>query len=147
MGADPYCYFVDYESDTNAALQRLREREFRAGRYNPVMSYPGFMIKPQSPAPGAQHATIEQAIAAAGEDGTRSILDLRSVGDSPDFGVAARVPEEKLEMLFETTQPTHEMIESELSIFDDLDRGHGACIVVYKDGKPSELFFAGYSYD
>lgn len=147
MGAEPYYYFVEYESDANAALQRLREREFRAGRYNPVIPFLMFPLRPNAPSPGAKHASIEQAIEAAAEDGTRSILDLHSVGDEVDFGVAARLPPEKLEDLFETTEPTHELLESELAIFNAIDRGQGACIVVYKDGNPSELFFAGYSYD
>ena len=37
MGADPYFYYVDYEEDKNNALQKLRQREFEAGRYAPVM--------------------------------------------------------------------------------------------------------------
>ena len=147
MGANLYWYFTEYEADEEAALQRLRQREFLAGRYNPVIPFLMFPLRPNSPSPGAKHASIEQAIEAAAEDGTRSILDLHSVGDAVDFGVAARMPPEKLEELFETTEPTHEMLETELAIFNAIDRGQGACIVVYKDGKPSELFFAGYSYD
>ena len=63
MGAEPYFYFVEYNPDINAALQELREREFEAGRYNPVMRslYSLFPIGPDSPAPGAQHDSIEEA--------------------------------------------------------------------------------------
>ena len=147
MGANPYWYFTEYDTDADAALQRLRQREFRAGRYNPVIPFLMFPLRANAPSPGARHASIEQAIEAATEDGTRSILDLQSVGDEPDFSVAARLPPEKLEELFETAEPTHEMIKSDLRIFDDLERGHGVCIVVYKDSKPDELFFAGYSFD
>jgi hypothetical protein len=147
MGANPYWYFTEYEKDAEAALQKLRRREFEAGRYNPVIPFLMFPLRPDAPAPGPQHASIEEAIAAAAEDGTRSILDLQSVGDQRDFGVAARPAPEELELLFETAEPTREMIESELRVFDNLDRGQGVCIVVYKDGKPDELFFAGYSYD
>jgi len=39
MGAHPYWYFVKHEPDIDHALQQLREREFRAGRYNPVIRY------------------------------------------------------------------------------------------------------------
>ena len=106
-----------------------------------------FPLRPNAHSPGAKHASVEQAIEAAAEDGTRSILDLQSVGDGPDFGVAAQVPPGQLEDIFETTEPTHEMIESDMRILDDLERGHGVCIVVYKDSKPDELLFAGYSYD
>ncbi len=147
MGANPYWYFTEYDADEEAALQRLRQREFLAGRYNPVVPFLMFPLRSNAPSPGAKHASIEEAIEASAEDGTRSILDLHSVGDEVDFGVAARLPPEKLEDLFETTEPTHELLESELAIFNAIDRGQGACIVVYKDGKPSELFFAGCSYD
>lgn len=147
MGANPYWYFTEYDADEEAALQRLRQREFLAGRYNPVIPFLMFPLRPNSPSPGAKHASIEEAIEAAAEDGTRSILDLHSVGDQIDLGVAARMPPDKLEELFETIEPTHDLLESELAIFNAIDRGQGACIVVYKDGKPSELFFAGCSYD
>jgi hypothetical protein len=39
------------------------------------------------------------------------------------------------------------MIEENMDFFEDLDRGHGTSIVVFKDGQPDEIFFAGYSYD
>ena len=75
MGASPYFYFVDYEPNIQSALDNLRDREFRAGRYNPVMPFPPFPIDASSPAPGAQHATIDQALTDSDADGTRSILD------------------------------------------------------------------------
>jgi hypothetical protein len=31
--------------------------------------------------------------------------------------------------------------------YDDIDRGQAVCITLYENGKPSELFFAGYSFD
>jgi len=40
MGGHPYFYSVPYDPDENAALQRLRQREFFAGRYNPVIPFP-----------------------------------------------------------------------------------------------------------
>ena len=63
MGAVPYRYFVKYQPDVDAALQELREREFRAGRYNPVLPFP---FHTESPAPGARHRTIREALRAAG---------------------------------------------------------------------------------
>jgi hypothetical protein len=35
MGGHAWFYFVDYEPDINSALQKLREREFRAGVTTP----------------------------------------------------------------------------------------------------------------
>src|SRR5204862_499406 len=106
MGAHPYFYFVKYQPNIEEALEALRQREFEAGRYNPVMPFITFPVDPNETAPGAQHDSIEEAFADADADGTRSILDLTAVGDEPDFGVAARLGDEALRDLFGTTQPT-----------------------------------------
>lgn len=147
MGAHPYYYFVKYQDDADKALQELRQSEFAAGRYNPVTPFLDFPVSTNSPAPGAQHDSIEEAMEASEEDGTRSILDLQTVGDDLDFCVACRLPEERLLELFDTTQPTHEMIEQNMELFEDLERGHGVYTIAYKNDKPDELFFAGYSFD
>lgn len=147
MGAEPYYYFVKYQADINAALQGLRQREFSAGRYNPVISSLQFPIGPQSPAPGAAHATIEEALEESDADGTRSILDLDHVAEEPDFGAVTPIDEGLLQELYDTTQPTRAMIEQDLDFFEQLERGQGVYFVVYKNGKPDEICFAGYSFD
>jgi len=149
MGAELYWYFVPCNPDLNAALQALRQREFRAGRYNPVMPslYRGFSIGPDSPSPGAAHNSIEEALEDAAEDGTRSILDIQAVAAQPDFCVAAPLSAGLLESHFGTTRPTREMIENHMDFLEDLERGHGVYLVAYKDGAPDEIFFAGYSFD
>jgi hypothetical protein len=148
MGAHPYWYLTKYTPNPNTALQALRQREFRAGRYNPVMRLIGFPVGPNSPAPGARHATIEAAFEAADEDGTRSILDIEQTGDEPDFGVACPLDEDVLEEFYGTTRPTREQVlESVFDVFEDIERGHAVYLTIYKDGKPDEYLFAGYSYD
>ena len=147
MGGHAWFYFVDYEPDVNAALQKLREREFRAGRYNPVLWFPEFPVGPDSPTPGAQHASIEEALEASEEEGTRSILDMTKVADAPDFFAVAPLPLEDLIALFGTDKPTHEMVEEGDELFEALERGQGVYITVYQDNQPSEIFFAGYSFD
>jgi hypothetical protein len=147
MGAEPYFYFVKYQEDLNAALQELRHDEFQAGRYNPVTPFLEFPIGPRSPAPGAQHASIEEAFEDADADGTRSILDLDHFSEEPDFGAVTPLGNDILEELYGTTQPTHEMIEENMDFFEEIERGQGISIIVYKEGKPDEIFFAGYSYD
>ena len=132
MGAEPWQYFVPYEQDTQAALEKLKEREFRAGR---------FRYSEENP------TTIEEAREIADADGTGSILDIDGVGDEPDFGVVVPLSAEYLVELYGTAQPTHEMIEANLDFYEDIERGQGIYIVVYKGGKPAEIFFAGYSYD
>jgi hypothetical protein len=39
------------------------------------------------------------------------------------------------------------MIEAHDELFDALERGQGVYVVAYKDDQPSEIFFAGYSFD
>ncbi len=147
MGAEPYFYFVKYQPDINGALQKLRQQEFAAGRYNPVMPFLKFPIGPHSPAPGAQHDSIEEALGDTDADGTRSILDLQGIADEPDFCVAAPLDDQVLKRLYGTTKPTREMKIEEGDFWEDLERGHGIYIILYKDDQPDEIFFAGYSFD
>jgi hypothetical protein len=147
MGAHPYWYFTRYEKDVEAALDKLRRREFEAGRYNPIMPFIKFPISPAADSPGPQHLSIRPARDAAGMDGTRSILDIEGVGDAIEIRVATPLDDETLEELYETAQPTHEMIETNMDFFEKIDRGQAIYIVAYRDNKPGELFFAGYSFD
>ena len=147
MGAQPYWYFVKYNPHINAALQDLRRKEFRAGRYNPVVPFPAFPPGPNSPTPGAQHASIEEAGEEAAESGTRSILDLDHVSDTPDFCAVTPLDDAALQRLYGTTKPTREMVEENMGFFEDVERLHGVYIILYKGGKPHEILFAGYSAD
>jgi hypothetical protein len=147
LGGHPWFYFVEYEPDIDAALQKLRRREFEAGRYNPAVDFPVFPVTPESPAPGAQHDSIEEAQEDADADGTRSILDMERVADVADYGAVAPMPREVLLDLFGTDEPTREMVEGSQELYDALERGQGVYVIVYEGGHPSEIFFAGYSYD
>lgn len=146
MGGHPYFYFVPFQKDVNRALQELREREFKAGRYNPVVPFPEFPLPPDAPAPGAQHASIDEALEDADADGTRSILDLFAVADEPDYGVVAPIEPELLEDLYGTTQPTRDIL-IDLDFLEELERGQGVYTIVYENGEPTEIMFAGYSFD
>lgn len=133
MGAEPYFYYTPYQPDLNVALQTLREREFRAGRYNPAVPLLDFPITENSPAPGAQHPSIEAALSATDADGSRSILDILRVSDTPCpfsrdelekllgqgnqilgevCNIAFPLPATELVTLFGTEQPTHQKIQS-----------------------------------
>jgi len=146
VGAIPYWYFVKYQPDVSAALRELREREFRAGRYKPVMPFPPFPVHPDSPAPGARHRTIREALRAAGADGTRSILDLERVSEEPGSGVVSRLPDGALLALYGTTRPTRKMVEQGADS-EYIERGQGIYITLYRGDRPDEIYFAGYSYD
>jgi hypothetical protein len=169
VGAEPYFYFTPYQKDIQSALQGLREREFEAGRYNPAMGMadpPSYMFQMRFPpdeswpSPGAQHASIEEAIEAAADSGTGSILDLSQVGSAPDFSTVCPLSDQVLIQLFGTTKPTRALLESVLIkkepisgpegfglFWDQIERGEGRYIVIYSGSKPREIFFAGYSID
>jgi hypothetical protein len=144
MGGHAWFYFVPYQSEIDKALHALRRREFEVGRYNPAVRFP---MDPNVAPPGAQHASIEKALEASDADGTRSILDMERIGQSPDHGVVVPLPLEQLLELYDTQHPTREMIERNMEFLESIERGQGVYIIVYKDGNPSEIFFAGFSYD
>jgi hypothetical protein len=147
MGAHPYFYFVPYQADINAALQELRDREFTAGRYNPVIPFLEFPLESDAPEPGAEHDSIEEALEASDADGTRSILDLDHISDDPDFCAVSPLPPEELKRLFGSAQPTRKMIEESDELFEGIERGQGVYIITYQNSQPDEIFFAGYSFD
>jgi len=39
------------------------------------------------------------------------------------------------------------MVEENMDFMDDVGRGNGVHIMIYAHGNPSEICFAGYSYD
>lgn len=152
MGASLYWYAVPYEADINAALQKLRQREFQAGRYNPVTPFPEFPVGPESPSPGAGHKSYEDALAASDADGTRSILDLQGVSLEPGLSpwpdmMVHPLSDGQLAEYFGTATPDVETILHSHRFLDGISRGSGVYIVLKKDGKPSEILFAGYSMD
>ena len=157
MGADPYWYYVPYENDKNNALQKLRKREFEAGRYSPVvyafnLDFPFDNIA-DAPAPGKMHETIEDAIEDAMESGTGTILDIDKLSDAINYGAAYVLKEEELRKYFGTDKPTRKIVDEKVWDFWNYVankfgvRGVGICITVYKDDMPNELYFGGYSYD
>ena len=148
MGGHIYYYFVPYQEDIEAALQALRKQEFEAGRYNPAMPFPfDHRAQHRNVATGPKHRSIEAALEASDADGTRSILDMERVGANPGFGTVVPLPKDRLQDLYNTESPTHEMIAENMDFFEDLDRGQGTYIIVYKNNRPLEILFAGISYD
>ncbi len=90
---------------------------------------------------------MADALRASGADGTRSIIDLDRVADEPDFGAVTAPGDDALQALFGTTRPTREMVETNYDLWEDLERGQGIYIVLYRDDQPDEIYFAGYSCD
>src|SRR5205814_2268499 len=111
-----------------------------------------------------------------GDDGSRSILDMFEVLDThhkrrkePTFDAAADLDailaqamesidpdrlsrvapfaKNDLLKLYGTDKPTHDQVEKNQDFYEWLNRGEGIYVIVYKDQKPAEIFFAGMSYD
>jgi hypothetical protein len=153
MGANPYWYLVPYEADVDAALQKLRLREFQAGRYNPVTPFPRFPVDTSAPAVARQQGPIDDVLDAAGEDGTRSILDILQVSLTPFEGrqmlefTAFPLADSEIVDLFGTARPTRKAAETSKSIWDHIQRGSAIYTTIFVEDRPDEIFFAGYSFD
>lgn len=147
MGARAYWYLIPYEENLNDALEKLRIREFKAGRYNPVIPFPKFPITDESESPGPKHSDINQPLNETEYDGTRSILDLVTVSTEDDYCVARILSKNELLKYFGTEKPDIDTIQNNTKYFDDIERGKGLCIVVYENENPKNLFFIGYSFD
>ena len=148
MGGEPYHYFVPFETDLQKVLDRLREREFAAGRYytpNSDMDWAAQQFLNQEPP--AKPRSMDEAIKAAGESGTRSILDITSIAQAPDYGVASPLEDGVLISLYGTDKPSPQMVRENMNFWKKIGRGMCRYIILYKDAKPVEICFAGYSYD
>jgi hypothetical protein len=132
MGGMAWSYFVPYQENIEKALQELRERIFKSKQYR------GSEVNPIS---------IEEALSLTEEVGTASILDIMHVSENQEYSSVSPLLNDDLNYFFNTTMPTHEMIEQNQDIYDDIERGCGIYIIVYKNEKPDEIYFAGYSID
>ena len=134
MGGHFYYYFLPYQEDIESALQALRTQEFEAGRYNPALPFP-FDDWPSQTfgiASRKKHDSIQAAIEDSEADGTRSILDMERVGKHADYGVVVQLSSDSLNNLYKTDRPTHQMIMENMEFFEEIERGQGIYIVVYK---------------
>jgi hypothetical protein len=147
MGGHLYWYIVPYQQDMHQALHELRQREFLAGRYNPVTPFPEFPVTTSSPAPGPSHPDIDKVLEDSSPDGTRSILDIATISTAPDYFAAAPLSDETLSTYFGTPQPSRAMVESNMRFLEQTQRGQALYIVLFEEGVPAELLFAGCSFD
>jgi hypothetical protein len=132
MGGELYEYTVPYEPNVQAALDKLRRKvfeskEFYGAEFNP--------------------ATPEDALEMADADGTRSILDISRISEQPAFFCAAPLSTEELERYFGTSRPTRVSVRDADSFWEDIDRGMARYVILYEKNEPSEIYFAGYSFD
>ena len=132
MGGEAWSYFAPFEKSVHAALEKLRDKVFESGKYR------GSELDP---------ATPEEALANMEDQGTASILDITQISAVPEICSVCPLSDEELESYFGTTEPTHELLESNDGVFDPIGRGEGIYTIAYRNGRPDEYFFAGYSFD
>jgi hypothetical protein len=142
MGGHPYFYIVPYEAP-ETALQKLRIREFKAGRYNPAIMFPRLPVTVSSPAPGPKHRTIDEALGASGADGTRSILDIDRISDDHEFGCASPLSQDILRNIYGTTKPTKAAVEANMDFLDDVERGFAVYFLIYDSDLPTGNYVCG----
>lgn len=170
MGASGWSYFVPYEPDISAALERLRQAVFQRGDYywrgsgyefwdeadnrlamgeDPAVVEIERMAKRDSM---QKPSSIAELFEWNEEVGTHSIIDMdRGVSTDPAFGTVSSLTDDQLISGFGTTTPTHAQIEQWEAGGDPIgsvrSRWKGLYIVVYKGDVPTELYFAGFSGD
>lgn len=92
--------------------------------------------------------TIAGLLRQAGQTGTHSILDIRSIAQQPGYGVAWPLPPGELMIAFGTERPTREQVEEfggELA--EELGRWQAVYFIIHVDNKPTEYAFVGSSGD
>jgi hypothetical protein len=134
VGAEPWFNIVPYEEDVAAALQKERVKVFESGNY--ILTG---RKKPKS---------IEEALERGGEEGTNSILDMTRVAKRRTDSVVAPLTPRTILKLFGTAQPTEkDWWDNYLAVWDELERGQGIFVVLYNDGQPNKIAFAGFGWD
>jgi hypothetical protein len=163
MGASGWDYFVPYQQSIESALDELREQVFRSGKFflRPQMEInpDNFEnapeeIRDQLPArierekSFSQPTTLKALIDWNGEEGTHSIIDIERITPIPAFGSASPFSTNQLIEMFGTDKPERSMIEQRKSEITGMrKRWEASYIIVYKNGKPNEIFFSGFSGD
>jgi len=135
MGGDAYYYIVDYEENFHAALEKLRRSVFLKGEFY------GADRNPKTPA---------EALENAQEEGTKSILDILQISDSPDYCCATPLTHQEKLDYFQSEFPSVEILDK-LHEYNDfwlnINRGMAKIAVFYEGTIPKKLLFAGYSFD
>jgi hypothetical protein len=91
---------------------------------------------------------MEALRARCAEEGTHSVLDVNGISDTPRYGSATPLDGEERKAIFGTTQPTHAQVkEKQDALIQHRRRGMASYVVVYTDGEPTEIAFAGISGD
>ncbi len=132
MGAEPWSSYTPFDANLQQALDNLRRDVFASGDYRYAEEEP---------------SSIEEALEIADADGTCSILDIQRISDEPDYCCAAPFSTHELITYFGSERPTRAAIEAADDYWEELRRGQARYVIVYANEQPSEIYFAGYSFD
>ncbi len=140
-GASGWSYFVPYELNIKAVLERLRWDVFRKGNYYKLRREQ----KAKSP---------DQALLLNDTEGTHSIIDIQKVAPFPssscEFGTVCPLSAAALVELFGTEKPSRAQVDAlaqDNRLLSHFQRWSGVYVVVYEGSTPKWLYFAGYSGD
>ncbi len=201
MGATGWAYFMPYEADVAAVLEKLRNDVFARGDYVSGDGLPDEQVeetmkrlRPDLESAARRMAaraddvsqpehlraafkefaeelkqmgnykagaaqrrahlrpkTIEKLLELQAENGTHSILDITSISPEPKFGAISPFPHANLVECFGSETPSRAEIEKvhDAGSLEEFisERWQGIYIVAYRNGSPSEIFFAGCSGD
>jgi hypothetical protein len=168
MGATGWNHFAPYQADVEAALQKLRVDVFERGEYGQTHSIPPEVLATMPPelkeamqklrdleaqrlgGPLRKFGSIDELLEAAAEDGTHSILDIQHTSSSAEFGAAWPAPADAVQRVFGNERPSRPEVEfhaGKISEALELERWQAVYVLVYDQGKPSEIYFEGVSGD
>ncbi len=133
MGAEFWINFVPYQANIGKALQELREQLFYQKKYRWADEFEGNSID-----------DLLEDIMEGG--GTASAIDMLKMADEPEMLACAPLSKLLIIDLYRTDEPTTAQVEQK-PFFDHIERGHGCYVVTYENGVPSQICFAGYSWD
>ncbi|WP_204009496.1 hypothetical protein [Virgisporangium aurantiacum] len=144
MGSSNWDYFVPYQHDLNAALLQLQAQVLADGAYywapggrGSASRYPN---RPTTMADLFSDELVQQ-------EGTHSILDMDEVvgpDEEPDFAAVAPVTADEARERTGTEILTREHAPHIRTLADKAWYGRYA-VLHDTDGKPSEIYFFGYS--
>lgn len=140
-GASGWSYFVPYERDPKAALERLRWDVFRKGTY--------YKLRPEQKA-----KSPDQALLLNETEGTHSIIDIQKVALLPaspcELGAVCPLSPAALVELFGSERPGRAQVEAlaqDKRLLVRFQRWSGVYLVVYEGSTPKWLYFTGASGD
>ncbi len=142
-------YFTPYHPNIEQALKELQERIFKNGEYEDPLQ----VGVTAGGVPYQTPQSIDELRERCGEQGTHSIIDIRQVSPEPIKYSISPLSADRVKELLGTDKPELTEFENdfeqaardETELFDEGENWQGIYLTLYKDGKPSHIFFHGMS--